>query len=152
MLSALCSHLSLIAKLSWPRFGPYPTSCPHTLWNDGTRAACSCLPDRSHKKALAIPHVNQRWPELFCAIWAQVTIYQMGLFRFTSRLHLAYSTVGLPYLFWGYLGHICYFTNVKYHIHFVRATGKPEVPHHCLKLPTSVCYLALSYHVDIEIT
>ena len=40
-----------------------------------------------------------------------------------------------------YLSHILYFTSgqLKAHIHFVRATRSPEVLHHCLKWPTSVC-------------
>ncbi|XP_056156532.1 uncharacterized protein LOC130130749 isoform X3 [Lampris incognitus] len=36
---------------------PNTSSGPHTTWNDGTWAACSCLPDLGQNQAIAMPHV-----------------------------------------------------------------------------------------------
>ena len=78
------------AKLLWPRFGPRGHSAIRPTYRvAGCRCSLvhSCLPDLGHKKALAIPHVNQRWPKF-------VLCYS-GHFRFTSRLHFAWSTIVL---------------------------------------------------------
>lgn len=47
-----------IARVFWPGSGWHQTrpSGPHALWDDGTRAVRSCLPDLS--KAIPWPHVS----------------------------------------------------------------------------------------------
>ena len=75
---------SQTAKLLWPRSSPHPTlstlsSGPHTTWNDGTWAVCSCFPDLGHKQTVCQPRtnqINQNWP--------------------TSRIHIPESTASLP--------------------------------------------------------
>ena len=50
-----------IAKLMWPISDPYPTlsSGPHAMWNDGTWAVHSCLPDPGHNHSMRyVSHMN----------------------------------------------------------------------------------------------
>lgn len=48
-----------------------PVSSPCTTWNDGTWVICSCLPDLSHKQAIAWPH---EWIYALFGFWQTIQL------------------------------------------------------------------------------
>ena len=67
--SAQHKKATQIAKFFWPKSGPHLTcsSGPHSVWNDGTWAVHSCLPEVGQNQAITLPDMNQKhtkWPSI----------------------------------------------------------------------------------------
>ncbi len=90
-----------------------------------------------------LPKVAHIWLELFgpyllFTTWA--TLGSHSDYTLPSTLHLCLQRPTCDLI---HLGHFCCFTYgpVQVYIHFGWAIRRPAEPYHCLKWPTSTCYL-----------
>ena len=131
---------SHIAKLVWPRFGPHPPFSTIPGWNDNTS---------NHSNTGCQPKVA-RVCFVLSGPYSPFTL--MGPFRFKFKLHL--TTACLPKKK-KKSSHVLWYMRTSFHkwahIHFIWAIRRPEMPHHRLKWPPSVCCLGFEL-ILIQIT
>ncbi len=111
----------------------------HHIWFTPWLAFVDC--------ATFLPMVDHIWlalfgPYLLFTTWAPLGSHSVYTLPWTPHLCLQRLTCDLIHL-----GHFCYFTfgPLQAYIHFVWAIRRPAVPYHCLKWPTSACYLGFSF-------